>query len=503
MSRSNRLLQHCAPRQVVIGWCAFMLIGCGQRTPTVTPAATTTSPSERQPPAASKRNPVRDAGTQPKNASVPAAAPLFWTADGGPSASNKPRQSLPRREVDEARAAQAGLRKIVGKRLVLYTDLPADPEVDDLCEVFDQAYPQWCDYFRTPEAEEPDWRMIGYLMNEKERFQQAGLLPEELPAFSHGFSRDDELWLYDQPSAYYRRHLLLHEGTHGFMYTRLQASATPWYIEGLAELLGTHRWHNRKLQMNYFPLQRDEVPQWGRIRLVQDDFKQNRAEHLGNVFSFESRNHLKTDAYGWCWAAAAFLDGHPRYRERFRRAAVLTRQGDFARDFRALWADDWQDLAEEWQLFIAGIEYGYDLNRSAIDFKPGQALPAGGSQVQVAADRSWQSSGLRLEAGTMYRLTATGRYQVAHTSEPWISEPQGISIRYYKGLPLGILMAALRPDDSEPNAPSGLFRWRALGREDTFSPLQSGTLYLRINDSCAELADNAGTLEVEIAATSP
>jgi hypothetical protein len=30
--------------------------------------------------------------------------------------------------------------------------------------------------------------------------------------------------------------------------------------------------------------------------------------------------------------------------------------------------------------------------------------------------------------------------------------------------------------------------------------LQSGTLYLRINDSAAELANNAGSLEVEIEA---
>ena len=37
-----------------------------------------------------------------------------------------------------------------------------------------------------------------------------------------------------------------------------------------------------------------------------------------------------------------------------------------------------------------------------------------------------------------------------------------------------------------------------LSLETTLTPEQSGTLYLRINDSAAELSDNAGTLAVEI-----
>jgi hypothetical protein len=335
-------------------------------------------------------------------------------------------------------------------------------------------------------------------MKDKERFQQAGLFPDNLPPFPHGYSRDDELWLYDQPSDYYRRHLLLHEGTHGFMYTRLNAAAPPWYIEGIAELLGTHRWAEGKLTLNYFPQHRDEVPQWGRIRIVQDDFKANRAMFLKGVFDMDSRSHMKTDAYGWCWAAAAFLEGHPRYRERFHKAAQFTRRGDFVTQFAAEFSADARDLFEEWQIYVGDLEYGYDLSRAAIEFKPGKPLAAEGAKVTIAADRGWQSSQIHLEVGERYQLKASGRYQVASEPKPWMSEPQGVSIRYYKGWPLGMLLAAVRPDENDPDAPSGLFRVRSVGREDAFAPLQSGTLYLRINDSCAELADNAGTLEVEV-----
>ena len=47
-----------------------------------------------------------------------------------------------------------------------------------------------------------------------------------------------ELWLHDQPTAYYRRHLLLHEGTHVFMASFLGGCGPGWYMEGTAELFG-------------------------------------------------------------------------------------------------------------------------------------------------------------------------------------------------------------------------------------------------------------------------
>ena len=59
--------------------------------------------------------------------------------------------------------------------------------------------------------------------------------------FLHGLSTGSDLWLYDQPSAYYRRHLLLHEGTHAFMGKFLGGCGPGWYMEGTAELFGTHR----------------------------------------------------------------------------------------------------------------------------------------------------------------------------------------------------------------------------------------------------------------------
>ena len=406
--------------------------------------------------------------------------------------------NLPRLRVDDARAAAAGIRKLSGKRLTLYTDMPPAEQIEQLPEVFDRAFPQWCEYFDVDPAKHADWEMTGFLMQDKARFQPAGLLPESLPPFRNGFARNYELWLYDQPSDYYRRHLLLHEGTHGFMNTILGGCGPPWYMEGTAELLSTHLWRDGRLTLNYMPADREEVPHWGRIRIIKDAVAAGRPVGLVSVIEYPPNAHLETEPYAWCWAAATLLDRHPRYQERFRRLYKNVLAPDFSERFYRLYRDDWDRLRAEWQLLVAGMEYGHDIARTAVDFTPGKPLPQGGTVVTIAAKGGWQNAGVRLDGGVDYRLRAAGRYQVADKPQVWWCEPGGVSIRYYHGRPLGVLLAAVRPDRSNTKGSSALLRPVVVGLGTTLSPRETGTLYLRINDSAAELADNAGELKVEI-----
>lgn len=475
---------------------SLFVAGCKQSAVPMPPAA---APASR--PVA---KPVEKQSQPAKaTASRPRSSP-FWEASNkdpgkGAVSSNTPNYvPFPKPQINQQRVEAAGIRKLAGKHLVLYTDLPSTAEIDGLCGLADQAYPQWCEYFQVDATEQPDWQMIGYLAKDKQRFEAAGLWPNDLPGFGHGFCRDYELWLYEQPSDYYRRHLLLHEMTHGFMYTRLQANAPPWYLEGIAELLATHRLSDGKLQLNYFPKRKEETPDWGRIKLVQDGFAARKAPLLGKVFDMPLEAHLQIENYGWCWAAAALLDGHPRYRDRFRQVAKDVTQSDFQTRFRQIYDADRLDLIEDWQLFVASIEYGHDLPHWAIDYQPGNDLPAGGAKVKVAADRGWQSSKLRLSGGQSYRIKASGQFDVAQEPRPWVSEANGVSIRYHCGAPLGLLSAAVRPDDQDENLVSGFFRAEPVGLEAVIRPATTGTLYLKINDSPAELADNRGSLEVQV-----
>jgi len=409
---------------------------------------------------------------------------------------SRPAQRL---AVDEVRAAQLGIRKVSGKRLRMFTDLATGAEIDSLPDAFDQAFPQWCQYFGVDPKAHEDWWVTGFVMQDKARFQRAGLLPEDLPPFSRGYSRRYELWLYDQPSDYYRRHLLLHEGTHAFMETILGGLGPPWYAEGIAEMLGTHRWQGGRLTLGVIPASREEVPLWGRIKFVTDGYAAYKAKTLEQVLKYDERAHRETEPYGWCWAAAVLLDRHPRYQERFRQLRQFVRAPDFNARFHQLIGNDWNDLSEEWQVFVGNLEYGHDIPRTVIDFTPGRPLPAAGATVTVAADRGWQNSGLRLVASTAYRLRATGRYQVANRPQIWWCEPNGVSIRYYKGRPLGILLGAIRPD-TPTGGPSALLRPITIGLQRSLVPKQSGTLFLKINDSAGELADNTGSLTVHVAA---
>jgi hypothetical protein len=403
--------------------------------------------------------------------------------------------------VDDERIAAQGIRKLTGNRLTLYTDLPLSDEIAALPELIDQAYPQWCRYFNKGEWLERAWPVRGALMNDKAKFVAAGLLPPELPPFPHGFSRSHEIWLYEQDTAYYRRSLLLHEATHAFMFTVFGDCGPPWYMEATAELLAGHSLVDDRLTLDVFPVRRDDAPGWGRIRLVRDAVADGRAVEIDEILNYPPEAHLLNEPYGWCWALAALLDGDPRYRARFRELPQSLPTNDFNRIVRERFAADWPELNDQWRVFIHEIDYGYDLQRAAIDFAPGAPLAAEGHTVTVAADRGWQSSRISLEAGVVYRLEADGRYQVADQPTIWWCEPGGVTLRYYHGRPLGMLLAAIRPEAATPDAaaaPGGFLQPYAVGLDAELTPTVSGTLYLRINESPAALTDNAGTLEVSV-----
>jgi hypothetical protein len=271
-------------------------------------------------------------------------------------------------------------------------------------------------------------------------------------------------------------------------------------MEGTAELLATHLWEQGQLKLRYFPSSREKVPEWGRIKIIKDDVRAGRSKTLQEVMNYDSRAHLRVEPYGWSWAAAAFLDAHPGYQQRFRALQKESRVTDasFSQRFVQAIGNDSQRLGREWEWFITNIDYGYDIAREAFQYKMAETVPEDGRAVEIAADRGWQSSGIQIEAGKKYRIAATGRYQLGTQPKIWWSEPNGVTIRYHRGQPLGMLLGAI-VDESNPQimdnkALSGVPI--SSGLETT--PARSGVLYLRINDAPSELSDNRGSATVKI-----
>ena len=414
------------------------------------------------------------------------------------------RPTLRRRvpDISLSQARSAGLRVLESRHLTLITDLPESAAVDQLPRVFDAAVPIWAEYFNVGRARLVNWRMQGYLIGEREPFDRLRLIPPGLDLFVHGISLGRELWLYDQPSEYYRRHLLLHEGTHGFMATQLGSCGPGWYMEGMAELLGTHSWESGLLHLRYFPRQRSEVPMLGRIKLVQGAVAKGRALPLEAVLAVDNRERLSNESYAWCWALATFLDTHPRYQERFRRLQQIVKRPDFTEQFRRQFAADLRELETEWNVFVADLEYGHDVRSGVIQVRAGRPLARPTADVTIDSGRGWQSSGVMLEAGRTYRVSAEGRYRIRQDGDDWWSEPGGITIEYYRGRPLGQLLAAL---DTQRESATGagntdLTQVIPVGLSAVIAPEQDATLYLRINEPSGELRDNRGQLSVRIAA---
>ncbi|MEM1305757.1 MAG: hypothetical protein AAGG46_12720, partial [Planctomycetota bacterium] len=292
---------------------------------------------------------------------------------------------------------------------------------------------------------------------------------------------------------------LLHEATHSFMMTELGGCGPAWFMEGMAELLGTHTWDagaNQalggpagELTLGVTPASRDDVPYWGRITRVR---KATTPRSIAAVMKVDNRTPLPVEGYAWVWALAKFLDAHPRYRDRFRELHEHVLDGDFNGRFREAFDDDAATLAAEWRLFVSTLEYGHDLEREAIDFRPSRPLDAQKVTVTVRADRGWQPTGVTVKQGARLRFAPAGRFTVSREPDgtPWPCEANGVTLRYHAGRPLGLLLAAI--------GPRGLTSPVAIGGGDELVTETAGPLLLRLNDSPAELQENDGEVRVTI-----
>jgi hypothetical protein len=499
----------CARAGIIVA--AALLLGCQAKTPPAASASTKPKPVAVTPeqghqarqPKGGRESIAAESKLNGEATSAIDSRPLRPSNDRGTlvdlvAAANASQFELP--QLDDAKIAAAGIRKLSGQYIVIYTDLAAAPDIDELPQVFDAAVPQWCDYFGVDPSTAAAWKIVGSVMQDKNRFIAAGLYPEKLPEFPNGFNRGSQLWLYDQQSSYYRRHLLLHEGTHAFMDRWLGNAGPPWYAEGTAELFGTHRWTGGKLLMGIMPASKEETPFWGRIKAVKDAYASKTALSLIDIMQYDSRAHLQNEAYAWCWAAAIFFDQHPQTQSAFRgmKSEAKDTSLNFSRRFYDRIKDRWPQIAEDWQIFIAECDYGYDIPRSVVTRKDAVDLPAAGATVTLATDRGWQSTGYRLQAGKTYRLTASGRYEIAHSPKPWPCEAGGVTIRYVGGHPLGMLLASLTDLEGEQPLITPLVSPQPIGLSAEIEPQTAGTLYLKINEPSSGLFDNSGTLTVTI-----
>lgn len=511
--------QSCTPRRpghrlqtlrirLLVALVGLVLTGCGGSQPAPPLTADTPAKTTRPKPKRSAPQPTRDVADA-SHTPDPSTTPSSTTPDTPVVQTiHRPDDNRPRR--DDQRLAKLGFQKVAAERLILYSDLPAG-ELADLPDAVQQLYAVLEAYFGPlpPARNQAPYQMTAYLMGDTQRFKDAGIFTEG-PAQPHeGWYLGNEFWWNRQATPYYTRHLMLHEATHCFMHVVPAVDCPPWYVEGMAELFGTHyRDEQGQFKFGILPDGPDRNPGWARISVLQDQIAAGKLRDVDEILKFQFDDFSQLPPYAWSWAFCHFLNNHPRYQVPFRQLARRVLSGGFTAQATELFAPLLPDLRDEWLLFAAQIQYGHNLERSAITFISGQELPAGQTSpsVQVAANAGWQSSQVAVQAGRKYRVRATGQFTLADRPKPWVSEPQGISIRYFAGQPLGRLMGAIRPAPISPPTPQSprreILNLIPLGPDATFTAPHSGTLYLRLNDAWNEIGDNSGTVQVEIEAQS-
>ena len=399
-------------------------------------------------------------------------------------------------KIDEERVAANGILRIEGKHVVLYTDLREQPEIVELVKVFDRAVPLWCEYFEVDPEKANGWQVSAFVIGEKDRFIKAKLFPDDLPEFPAGFNLHHHMWIYLQPGDYYTRHLVLHEGTHSFMQWFLRGSGPPWYSEGMAELLAVHRWADGELQLNYNLRSKEEAAHWGRVKIIREDVAEGNSRSLEDVFRMPNQAFRSVRNYAWAWAACKFFGEHPLSRAQF--AELESSANDLSREFsiqfyRAV-KNDWPQLKGDWELFLAEMDYGIQISQLSITEVAGE----GGDVFSIDTTRGWQKSTVTVEKGKTYQINASGRFQVAlDGTTPWPCEPGGVTIEYFRGHPLGMLMAGVVSGD-EGQELGGLLEPTPIGLKGTFTATQDGKLCFRINESAAKLDDNSGSVIVRV-----
>ncbi len=427
--------------------------------------------------------------------------------------------SAAERKIDLAKARARGIRVLEGKHLQLLTDVPPNPAIDELPALFDAAVPHWAAFFDIPEEQTRTWHVRGFLMQDRAVFEAAGVLPADLPEFQNGYSYQGEFYLFNQTSEFYRRHLFLHEGTHTFQFGLTKIHSDQWYTEGIAEYLGLHEWKDGKLRLGIMPATVDEVPKWGRIEFLQQAIRRGETLTFAQLQNLKGPSFANTASYGWTWAAIAVLEHHPQYRERARRLRTNVSDANFGEVWQKLFAKDLADLRDDIAIFVHGAEYGYDWERNRVEFRAGKPFPPDRHEGRCSVDsaRGWQASGIQLTAGQVYEISATGKVLLQQKPEHWPAEANGITLAYHAGQPLGILLGAIRDDVPEVKVPPGhapapknsgnlslvesemrFMSPLVIGSGCRFRASRTGTLYLRLNDSPAQLKDNRGSLQVSI-----
>ena len=406
-----------------------------------------------------------------------------------------------------------GLYELDTPRLTLVSDIPFDDELKSWPGLIEQSIEQWQIYHGVDASKMDGWHIQAVLIGDRARLTELGLL-DGVPDFDEGYQYGNKIFLREQPTVYYRRHLFLHEATHWVMWKLYGGAGPPWFMEGMADMHGTHSLNNRVLKLGVIPSSSEQVARWGRLRLINETLNRGVAPSMTEILAYGNAREDHEIRYSWSWAATVFFTNHPKYgpvlRELYGKG--INYSDSLSRSFRAQLEPDWERVQTDWNGFISDLEFGYDLDRSRVvhAVRPLKQLRQGESDhFSLATDRGWQSTGVMVEADRPVRISCSGDFQIRQSVGPagsagpagsdWRIGPSGVTYQFYRGDPLGCVIASV----VSPGEPEDTKRWSTvrIGALGMIVPKKSGEIFLKVNESSNGLWDNVGTVFAEISVT--
>jgi hypothetical protein len=397
------------------------------------------------------------------------------------------------------RNPETGLYELTASNIRLITDVPIDDELKSWPTILAQSLKHWQTYYNVKREDISELHATVYLIQDNTKFQSSGMLAK-VPGFEEGYQFGSNLYVREQPSVYYRRHLFLHEANHWIMAHLYGGAGSPWFMEGMAEYQGTHLFRDGRLALGVIPQQLSDFPSWGRLRMINDTIADRSAPSLEQILAYEN-DRDRTKRYSWSWAACVFFANHPQYQPHLEDLyrTKLDYSETLSNQLRDRLEDRWDSVVTDWNGFISDLDVGYDLERSLVDGLDHAMNPTGKrtGQFQLATNRGWQSTGVTMPNGSKLRLKCSGRYRLRRSSgreTSWEAEPNGITIEYYRGNPLGCVLASIQPLIAKQETA----RWQTtrIGAGATLEAIEDGLLFLKVNEPSHELADNEGTIRV-------
>lgn len=396
-----------------------------------------------------------------------------------------------------AQELNSAFHRFEGEHIELITDVAPTPEVRDLTAAFDAGVRHWADLFHADAAKVATWKVKAYIMTERKRFENSGLISPTIRTFREGHQEGDLILCKEQPSAYYRRHLLLHEGVHWFMEKALGGYGPGWWMEGIAEWQSTHQWDGKDLVCGLMPKTREQVPYWGRFEWIQQDLAANEAPSLPILFQRAKDLHRVDSTYGWSWMAATFFANHPRYKDQFYKR--LSEKTDYSnalnKDVMGWIGEDMKIVQAEFNGFVAEMDYGVDPAKAIVDMKSTKENAK--AQLQIYSPEHWRLYSKALEAKKTYKISSDGIVNLEIESNKLETTPNGLTLRYVHAHPIGQLIAAMIPQATSLEKTIPWTR-TTIGKSARLQPESDSWLLFRFNDDDTKPSNPSGSYNITI-----